>query len=342
MLTGEWRSFTIVTAPSIGGLALKPLCAPPSCLLDVFLCATNPMVRFDSTDAWLKERNGAIARMLNAAGLNRRHIHVGAAISPAASSKTGHCGGKLRKHRNVCWLRILRHEVANKIHFDWLLSMRFDVGYFAPLPSIQGLVAKLRHGSHYAKSGHGVIFLPGNHGLNYGLSKRFGHMSDHLAIVSRENGAINAYLSISTSHERVVHFRECGCFVNLGPTQVPSSMLKDSYGQLTPERVLEATLISWNVTVHYRWLPWVLVRGNPNVTVVPASGAATIPGRQRHGWYQAECFRQIPCCVTLLGPCSPSPLCPSKRVAMCAAAYRNHACIRPSTQTQGFRCSASR
>ena len=324
-VVGEWRSFSIATADSIGRHALGPLCPPPRCLLEVFLCPTTAALAPSvSASAWYEERDAAIGRMRAQAGLPAEAMHLEPSYSHSsalaklppgskgradgAAQQLPPCGGPSFWHRALCWQRVKRHEAAEGARFDWVAVLRFDVGYYAPLPPIWELSRD--------DSRLGVV-VPGNHGLSSGLSSTAGHMSDHFALISRALGAADAFMgeafsSLDTASEegqhqglmattaaavgeggggaggayalgeaRVLVFGSCQ--LRLGPkvapvlenrtdaTAVQSWSGEGAAAEPGAETVLEATLQSWGTPIHYAYVPWVLVRAEPSAMLL-ASG----------------------------------------------------------------------
>ena len=350
-LVGEWRSYTIATADSIGEHALGPLCPPPRCLLEAFLCPTTAALAPSvNASAWYEERDAAVSRMRFAAGLPAESVHLAPSYSHSSAqskqplskgradssaeavpspAQLPPCGGPSFWHRSLCWERVQRHEAARGVRFDWVASLRFDVGYYAPLPPIWELS---RDGSRL-----GVI-VPGNHGLSSGLSSTAGHMSDHFALISRALGAVDAYMgeafplldvtaqpgptttavaaaaaesgaAVGGEGERVLGFPSCQ--LRLGPRGAPvlenrsNALAVQSWGgegaaaEPGAETVLEATLQSWGTPVHYAYVPWVLVRAEPKAVLLAsdapsASASASASASQAAATPDVHADRQGP------------------------------------------------
>ena len=234
MIAGHIRSFVVPSVWRSIGQAVNGLCADGQSALKLFLCPSEAPVGGVAERLWLAASVG-LADML------RPHCLGGvcsadtqAESSEQLESRETRCSGNTTTDRWPgalarwrCHRKVVAAERALGYMFDWVVVMRFDVGYFGKLPSLSSL-----------PSG---VTIPANHGQNFGESRTHGWMSDHFAVASRYYSTLYCYHPCQAVEHIVQHGGSAAT-------------------RAAAEEALEAHLSATKTPVHLRYVPWVLVR----------------------------------------------------------------------------------
>jgi hypothetical protein len=297
-IAGEPRGFVVPVVAGSIGRALVSLCPPNKCrLTGVVVCPASTIRpdRLESVEPTsLAELEGAIATLSKTAQLRSEQLIV-ARPSPQNETPCVHHGFYIGLRREQCW-RALQLQEERGWSFDWLAHFRMDVAFFDPENLLTPLNVLSRHGPG--------VYVPGNHARNYGLSTVFGWpISDHFAVISREDGAMTAFMP---QH----------CSIHNARNWYP-----------IPEDKLLYQLEHFNISIHRGFFPWVLMR----------ESVGSVAGNRS---VDAECFRHRACCVMLNGTCQGWPPCPSpgERARQCQTAFLGHACMNPTMNRTAHRC----
>ena len=295
-IAGEVRGFVAPGVAHSIGRALVSLCPIGNCsLVGVVICPSPGRENFQHGigDLARIDLEPALLNLRSAAQLSSAHLIVSS--PPTNETPCAAHGWWIGLRREQCW-RTLQQQEALGWSFDWLANFRMDVAFFDPERLLTPLHELSRRGSG--------VYVPGNHAKYFGLSTTLGWpISDHFAIMSRESGAMDAFM----------------------PQHCTIRNQKIWYD--IPEDKLLYQLNHFNITIHRGFFPWVLVR-------------ESLGSRPENQSVDAECFRHRACCVMAQGLCQAWPACPPAHVRefRCKNAFPGHACVHPTLARATHRC----